>query len=151
MEEQNWLSLGLLVVGLTLIAIEVVAFTFKLLVIGIAALCMALACYLFPIPIWALVAFGIAAALLQIKLAKNYPGVKGVPAGEVVGQQGYISGVSVRDGITHAVISFSKPYGGREQWDVKQTESLMNQSRARVLKINDDSTLSVEIEGESEK
>lgn len=145
--DNNWLSVLLLAVGVTLILIEVTAFTFKLLVLGVAALLMSLACYLWPIPIWALVVFGIVAVMLQISLARRFPKAKGIAAGDVVGQAGFVSDVSVRDGHTHAVINFSKPYGGLEQWKIKQTEPLMNQCRARVLKVNDDSTLAVEIEG----
>lgn len=151
MTDSNSLSLLLLAIGISLILVEVTAFTFKLLVLGIAALVMSLACFLWPIPAWALVTFGIAAVVLQISLARRYPKAQGIAAGDVVGQAGYVSDVRSQDGYTHAVISFSKPYGGFEQWKIKQTEPLMNQCRARVLKVNDDSTLTVEIEGEATK
>lgn len=149
MTEINWLSLMLLLAGASLILIEAYAFTLKLLVLGIAACLMSLACYLWPVPIWGLAAFGIVAALAQIMIARRFPHAAGIPATAVVGEAGFISGVSVRDGITHAVISFSTPIGGIEQWNIKQTEPLKNQCRARVLKVNDDSTLTVEIEGEA--
>lgn len=149
MANMNWLSLLLLAIGIALILVEVFAFTFKLLVLGIAALLMSLACYLFEIQPWALVLFGIVAVMIQIRVARNFPRVVGVPAGDVVGQSGYVSNVTVRDGITYAVISFSKPFGGSEQWNIKQSEPIKNPCRARVLKVNEDSTLTVEIDGEA--
>lgn len=139
MTDLNWLSLMLLLAGASLILIEAYAFTLKLLVLGIAACLMSLACYLWEIPIWGLVAFGVAAAIAQIDIARRFtPGV-GIPATAVLGEAGYVSSVSVRDGITHAVINFSTPIGGIEQWNIKQTGLLRNQCRARVLKVNDDS------------
>lgn len=147
MTDSLWLSFWLLLLGLALIGVEMFSFTFKLLVLGIAALLMSLACYLWEIPIWALAIFGIVAALAQVAVARRFPKATGIPAGEVVGASGFVTGVAVRDGITRAVITFSTPYGGFEQWKVKQTEPLMNQCRARVLKVNDDSTLTVELEG----
>lgn len=147
MTDLNWTSLLLLALGLTLVVIESFAFTFKLLVLGIAALLMSLACYLWSVPDWGLVVFGIGAAIAQTIVAKRFPKVAGVPASDVVGACGFVTGVIVRDGITYAVITFSMPIGGNERWKVKQTEPLSNQRRARVLKVNDDSTLTVEIEG----
>ncbi|KAF0255767.1 hypothetical protein [Pseudomonas putida] len=149
MTDNNWLSLMLLVVGASLILIEAFAFTLKLLVLGITACLMALACYLWEIPVWGLVAFGIVGLIAQIILARRFPRAIGIPASAVVGAAGFISGVNVRDGITYAVISFSTPIGGFEQWNIKQTGPLMNQRRARVLKVNDDSTVTVELEGEA--
>ncbi|HDS1721636.1 hypothetical protein NPS53_09000 [Pseudomonas putida] len=151
MTDNNWLSLMLLVAGASLILIEAFAFTLKLLVLGITACLMALACYLWDIPIWGLIAFGIAGLIAQIIMAKRFPRAKGIPASDVIGAAGFVSSVQVRDGITYAVISFSTPIGGFEQWNIKQTGPLMNQRRARVLKVNDDSTLTVELEGEPAK
>lgn len=149
MTDFNWLSLLLLAIGVSLIAVEIYVFTFKLLVLGIAALLMSLACYIWAVPIWALVAFGVSATLVQISFARKYPQAAGIPAGDVVGESGFVTSVAIRDGVTHAVISFSKPFGGFEQWKIKQTEPLKNQCRAQVLKVNDDSTLTVEMEGET--
>lgn len=149
--EGNALSLLLLVIGSALILIEIVAFTFKLLVLGIAALLMSLACYLFPVPAWGLAAFGIIAILVQFRIARTYPRVAGIPAVEVIGQAGYVANVTAIDSVTHATITFSKPFGGKEQWDIKQTEPLKNQSRAVVLKVNEDSTLTVGYVGETTK
>lgn len=151
MNDFNWLSLLLLAIGVSLIAVEIFVFTFKLLVLGIAALLMSLGCYIWDVPIWALVAFGVSATLVQIAFARKYPQALGVPAGDVVGESGFVTSVAVRDGVTHAVISFSKPFGGQEQWKVKQTEPLKNQCRAMVLKVNDDSTLTVEMKGENKQ
>lgn len=149
MTDINMLSLMLLVAGASLILIEAFAFTLKLLVLGITACLMSLACYLWEIPVWGLVALGIVGLIAQIIIARRFPRAAGIPASAVIGAAGFISGVSVREGITHAVISFSTPIGGFEQWKVKQTEPLKNQCRARVLKVNDDSTLTVEFEGEA--
>lgn len=149
MTDINWLSLMLLVAGAALILIEAFAFTLKLLVLGIAACLMSLACYLWAVPVWGLVTFGIVAVLAQIIFARQFPHAKGIPATAVVGEAGFVSGVTLRDGITYALINFSTPIGGNEQWKIKQTEPLKNQCRARVLMVNDDSTLTVEIEGEA--
>jgi membrane-bound ClpP family serine protease len=149
MIESNWMSLLLLAVGVSLILVEIFAFTFKLLVLGIAALLMSLVCYLLPIPPWALVVLGIIAVVLQVRIARTFPRVAGVPAIEVVGQEGYVSSVTVRDGVTYGLISFSKPFGGSEQWKIKQSTPLTNPCRARVVKVNEDSTLTVEFEGEA--
>jgi len=118
MTDFNWLSLLLLAIGVSLIAVEIYVFTFKLLVLGIAALLMSLGCYIWDVPIWALVAFGIGATLFQMIFARRYPQAAGVPAEDVVGESGFVSGVAVRDGVTHAVIHFSKPFGGSEQWKI---------------------------------
>lgn len=150
MTDINWLSVLLFVAGASMILIEAHAFTLKLLVLGIAACLMSLVTYLWEIPIWGLVTISVVAVLAQIVIAKRYPKAAGIPAAAVVGEAGFVSGVSVRDGITYALISFSTPIGGIERWNIKQTEPLTNQRRARVLKINEDSTLTVEIEGESE-
>ncbi|PWC98739.1 hypothetical protein [Pseudomonas amygdali] len=147
MTDLNWHSLLLLALGLTLVVVEIFSFTFKLLVLGVAALLMSLACYFWPVPDWGLVIFGVGAAVAQAVVARRFPRVAGVPAGDVIGAYGFVTGVTVRDGITYAVITFSKPIGGHELWKVKQTEPLLNQRRARVMKVNDDSTVTVEIEG----
>lgn len=147
MTDSYLMSLLLLALGISLVLIEIFAFTFKLLVLGIAALLMSLACYLWDVPAWGLVIFGMVATFAQVFVARRYPRVAGVPASDVVGESGFVTSVTVRDGITHAVISFSKPFGGLDQWNIKQTEPLVNQCRARVLKVNEDSTLTVEIEG----
>lgn len=63
MTDSNLLSLLLLAIGLTLVVIEIFSFTFKLLVLAIAALLMSLACYLWPVPDWVLVIFGVGAAV----------------------------------------------------------------------------------------
>lgn len=149
MTDINWLSLLLFLAGALLILIESQAFTLKLLVLGIAACLMSLVTYLWTVPVWALAGFGVGSVLAQIVIARRYPKASGIPAWVVVGEAGFISSVSVRDGITYAVISFSSPIGGVEQWNIKQPEPLRNQCRARVLKVNDDSTLTVEIEGET--